>query len=185
MSFEPEDFELQHEDIDLRKERVLASVIAAAGGELVGRVRLQKAVYILDQLGLSSGFDFEYHHYGPYSDELSETADFAKAFQLISEAEKVRNKDGARYSVFVSNFSLDEENFGQIGLDRARHSLELMNGKTATILELAATAHWLKHVEKREDWRSEILRRKGVKTESGRLDQALDLLNDLGLPVAV
>ena len=32
------------------------SLILAAGGEVVGKVRLQKIVYLLDQIGLNSGF---------------------------------------------------------------------------------------------------------------------------------
>lgn len=47
-------------------------VAAVPGGELVGKVRLQKTVYLLDQLGLNSGFSYEYHHYGRYSEELAE-----------------------------------------------------------------------------------------------------------------
>jgi hypothetical protein len=38
------------------REDIVSAVIAAAGGELIGRVRLQKTVYLLDRLGLDSGF---------------------------------------------------------------------------------------------------------------------------------
>jgi hypothetical protein len=51
-----------------------------------------------------------------------------------------------------------------------------------TVLELAATAHWLEREEKVGNWQEEIVRRKGTKTQSGRLDQALSLLKELGLP---
>lgn len=50
---------MEHEDI-------VAAVVVAAGGELTGRVRLQKTVYLLEQLGLSSGFPFEYNYYRLY-----------------------------------------------------------------------------------------------------------------------
>jgi len=43
----------------------LQHLLKAADGELVGKVRLQKTVYLLDQIGMGSGFTYEYHHYGP------------------------------------------------------------------------------------------------------------------------
>ncbi len=56
----------------MKKEDIVVAIVAAAGGELAGRVRLQKTAYLLDIKGLKSGFQFEYHHYGPYSRELDQ-----------------------------------------------------------------------------------------------------------------
>jgi hypothetical protein len=36
-------------------EHVVADIVAAAGGRLVSRIRLQKLAYLLDQLGAKSG----------------------------------------------------------------------------------------------------------------------------------
>ena len=52
------------------REDVVAAIVEAAGGQLTGRVRLQKAVYLLDHVGLNSGFEYDYHNYGPYSRDL-------------------------------------------------------------------------------------------------------------------
>ena len=52
------------------REDIVAAIVAAAGGRLTSRVRLQKVVYLLDRLGLHSGFDFDYYNYGPYSRDL-------------------------------------------------------------------------------------------------------------------
>ena len=56
---------------------------------------------------------------------------------------------------------------------------------SATVLELAATIHWLAVYEKRLDWQEELVVRKGVKTENGRDKEALNLLGELKLPPAV
>ena len=61
---------------------------------------------------------------------------------------------------------------------------ELDLAASPTVLELAATAHWLLVHEKRKDWELELRRRKGVKLESGREKQALDLLKSLKLQPA-
>jgi uncharacterized protein YwgA len=60
----------------IEPEDKVAAVVDAAGGTLVSRVRLQKTVYLLDQLGFSSEFEYEYHHYGPYSRDLDNATAF-------------------------------------------------------------------------------------------------------------
>ena len=39
-------------------EHLVADIVAAAGGRLVSRIRLQKIAYLLDQLGAKSGQGF-------------------------------------------------------------------------------------------------------------------------------
>ena len=178
--FDPAGFGLDEDD--LIRESIAISVIKAAGGAITGRIRFQKLVFLLDKLGLESGFDYTYHHYGPYSSDLASALDFAKAFGLVSENVKHRSSDGARYSVFSvetglkSNLRSDFLNGPKI-----KSAIGSMNEATATVLELAATAYWLKHDEKLDDWKSEITRRKGQKTAQGRLQAALELLSGIGL----
>jgi len=69
----------------IEPEDKVAAVVDAAGGTLVSRVRLQKTVYLLDQLGLGSGFEFEYHHYGPYSRDLDIATGDARALGVVRE----------------------------------------------------------------------------------------------------
>jgi len=162
-------------------EQLITSVLASAGGEIVGRVRLQKVVYLLDQLGLNTGFSYSYHHYGPYSADLVDAVDGAKAFRLIEEQTRHRRSDGVPFSVYklAPNCELDE--LGELGALRLRSSVDLMSAYSATVLELAATIHWLRTKETVEDWRAELVRRKGVKTQEGRAEEAVELLRRLGL----
>lgn len=159
-------------------------LLEAAGGEMVGKVRLQKSVYLLDQLGAESGFVYDYHHYGPYSEELADEVESDVIFGQISEVVRRRVSDGVPYSVFCLA-ELDEpdevDRVGELPFDEARDALTSMDNCSATVLELAATIHWLSHVEQIENWRDELVRRKGIKTEHGRMNEALRLLTDLGL----
>jgi uncharacterized protein len=164
----------------------IRSLIVAAGGEIVGKIRLQKVVYLLDQSGLSSGFSYEYHHYGPYSKDLAEQVEDDVVFDGLIAVQHRRQTDGVPYVVYSANVS------GDVGLegaslldDRLRGALAEMQNRSATVLELAATAHWLAVAEGRADWRAELQRRKGSKTQNGREVQALELLRKLGLPPAV
>jgi uncharacterized protein YwgA len=167
----------------MEREDIVAAVVAAAGGELIGRVRLQKMVYLLDRLGLESGFGYEYHHYGPYSRDLDNATADAKAFDLIEERYEHRQSDGAMYSIFrlAPNASDHNEAYGALGRKRASELARLFARTNVTVLELAATIDWLWREEKCADWRSEVTKRKGVKVRHGRLEHAVDLLSDIGL----
>lgn len=168
----------------MQREDVVAAVLRAAGGELVGRVRLQKTVYLLDKLGMGSGFSYEYHHYGPYSRDLDSAVADAKAFNRLEEQYKHRMSDGAMYSIFALKKEAPEtsdEAYGELGADRAKELLGVLSAANVTVLELAATVYWLFAEEKCADWRREITKRKGRKVQGGRLEKAVDLLKQLGL----
>jgi hypothetical protein len=167
----------------MEREDIVAAVLAAGGGTLIGRVRLQKAVYLLDRLGLNSGFGYEYHHYGPYSRDLDSATVDAKAFGLIREEYNRRQSDGAMYSVFKLSpgTAVEEAAYGNLRRERANELVQLFADTNVTVLELATTVDWLWREEKRADWRREIIRRKGLKVRRGRLDRAVELLRELGL----
>lgn len=180
--FDPNVFGLADED--LVSERLVQSVIAAAGSSVTGRTRLQKLVFLLDQLGLKSGFEFAYHHYGPYSSDLTNAVDFSKAFGLIEEEFEYRKSDGARYSKFtVKSLPNNNSKAEFFERDHVKNAINLMNDANATVLELAGTIYWLKFKENCQEWKKEIVRRKGQKTEEGRLQKALDLLAAINLSI--
>jgi uncharacterized protein YwgA len=165
----------------------IANLLQAAGGEIVGKVRLQKVVYLLDQLGMQSGFSYEYHHYGPYSAELARAVDESVFSHRIDEIVR-RRTDGVPYSVFrlpaEANLEAAVGPVGELPIEPARRLLASMVGRDATVLELAATVHWLTSVEHVADWRKELTRRKGIKASTNRVEQATALLEQIGLPIA-
>jgi uncharacterized protein YwgA len=167
-----------------KPEEKVAAVVAAAGGTLISRVRLQKTVYFLQQLGFPGGFQFEYHYFGPYSRELDAAVIDARTLGVVQEEIRHREGDGASYSIFVlaQHSSSKQETLGTLGKDRAVTLVRKFAETHVTVLELAATVHWLWRFEELKDWRAEIERRKPMKVrQPGRLDAALQLLRDLGL----
>lgn len=161
------------------------SLVVAAGGEIVGKIRLQKMVYLLDQIGLESGFSYDYHHYGPYSEDLAEQVDDDVVFGHLEAKQRRRQSDGVPYIVYSATASGGGERVNSNIAKDVRRALTEMQKRSATILELAATAHWLAAVEDIKDWQTELIRRKGPKTKNGRTQQALELLRALGLPPAL
>lgn len=142
-----------------------ASIISDAGGELVGRTRLQKVAYLCQLVGFSSDFRFEYRHYGPFSDELADAIKLATGLRIVQEEER-KTEWGGWYSVFTSS------NAGQ-SRDVARASFVSAASKIGALeLELAATAAFLFDVEgygknnANDPWQ-ETSRRKPEKSAGG------------------
>jgi uncharacterized protein YwgA len=168
-------------------DQLIADVVRAADGEIIGRIRLQKVFYLLEQAGLGAGLSFHYHHYGPYSRELDNAIDRARALRGVEERIKHRQSDGMPYSVFLLRPGADiapPKKIGHLPFGKAKRLVALFKAQTSTVLELAATIHWLAKKERVRDWRRELVRRKGVKTERGRMDEAVGLLKELGLAPA-
>lgn len=164
-----------------KPREIVVQTVAVAGGEITGQLRLQKIIYLLEQCSGQSPFDFSYYHYGPYSRDLDQAIDAAKALNGLQELTQRRVSDGAPYSVFrVHDGSVPDTLFG-LPAERSRSLIQHMKTVSSTVIELAATIHWLVVVEKVPDWRTELRRRKGAKTEHGRTEDALRLLREIGL----
>jgi uncharacterized protein len=150
-----------------------AEIIRDAGGRIVGRTKLQKVAYLLELVGLGTGFHFEYRHYGPYSEELAEAIRSADAFGLVKEDE--RHADwGGMYSIYSTTKKTGERAGG----------LRALFAKTAAQigaveLELAATAAYLRCVERSAQPWEEIKRLKPEKATPHRLHAAKEAYENL------
>ena len=53
--------------------KLIQNVIAATpNGELIGRIRMQKTIYLLSQImDIDAEYNFDYHRFGPYSEKLA------------------------------------------------------------------------------------------------------------------
>ncbi|MCF1505575.1 hypothetical protein L0F51_17625 [Afifella sp. H1R] len=164
---------------------LVREVIEAAGGEVVGRIRLQKIVYLLEQLGLKSGFSFSYYHYGPYSEGLAEAVERAQFFDKSVREDTGYTAYGNPFSIYsTSNTSSHAEFVGALKADEARRLIQLMKAEQSVVIELAATIHWLKHKEKITNWKAELKRRKASKADDVKIQQAERLLDALHLDVS-
>lgn len=115
----------------------LVSIIAIADGEIIGRTRLQKTAYLLELTGLGSGLPFAYKHYGPFSQELADTVEFAQLFGNLEEEQR-KASWGGFYSVFTTN----AEAVDSIS-DETRQIVSIAKSANPISLELAATAAFL------------------------------------------
>jgi uncharacterized protein len=161
--------------------RLVVDIVALSGGSLVGRTRMQKTIYLLDVLGLRSGASYYYYNFGPFSDEIADGISDSKFTGVLIEEIKHRMSDGSPFSIFRTDEISDQvHKIGALPAEKVKSVLQRFASCNATILELAATIHWLAKVEQVADWQKELVRRKGTKTQNGRMDRAIELLGELG-----
>jgi uncharacterized protein len=147
---------------------VAARLVNEAGGELIGRTRLQKVACLAKLAGLLDTFEFEYRHYGPFSERLATSMDIAAGLGIVEEQDK-RAAWGGSYSVYRETGRTPK------GDNPMRCQFVTEAAKIGAIqLELAATAAFL-HVDEGLDgpkaW-AETARRKPEKAQDGRLGAA-------------
>jgi len=148
-----------------------AAIVNDAGGVLVGRTRLQKIAYLTELAGFPTAFEFDYRHYGPFSQELATAMEIASALGLVREEEK-RAEWGGRYSIYQSTGRTPASN------DANRLRFTTVAAEISAVeLELAATAAFLYANEgigrtRAGDPWAETARRKPDKAADGRLQRA-------------
>ena len=158
--------------MSLTDPELATAIVRDAGGEIVGRTRLQKTAYLLEVTGLGSGVYFAYKHYGPYSEDLALSA--ARGVALGNLKEETQTADwGGIYSIYSVDGHKDND------VNPKRRDLATIAAKANPVaLELAATAIFLSREGQKEPW-IETKRRKPEKAAGRRLDQAKRLVSEL------
>jgi len=156
-----------------RDREKAAEIVRDAGGQIVGRTKLQKVAYLLELAGFGDGFDFEYRHYGPFSEDLANAIRLADAFGLVTEMERVANWGG-----FYSIYSATADAGARIEGPRSTFC-ERAAKIDSVELELAATAAFLNVTEGCEDPWEETARRKPEKVGGNRIEKAKEAYRSL------
>jgi uncharacterized protein YwgA len=146
------------------------AIVSAAGGELVGKTRLQKIAYILTAAGLSDSLYFRYHYYGPYSDDLTLETNEAISEGVVSAEDRPASWGGS-FTVFRTDTPCDVDGSTQ-------QIVHLACAYDPITLELAATAAFLRN-EFHDSYWEETAKRKPQKATAERLDKAKALWSQL------
>jgi uncharacterized protein YwgA len=157
----------------------VAALIRLNGGQIVGKTRLQKIVYLLEEAKLGFGLSFDYHNYGPYSADLSFATDDVVSLNYVKVEERY-GFHSVPYTVFRA--TSDAPEFPDDPLKHKRKAaLTIMENYSALVLELAATALYLsRHGYGADAWK-EVKRRKSSKAVAPIVEKAKHLLGELKL----
>jgi hypothetical protein len=116
-------------------------------GKVEGRKRLQKTVYILQQMGFPFSEDFEYGHFGPYSTTLAAELEVLKLNHLVQETSQDYSH-GTEYA-YAPTEELEkalEDDPGLRSLDDAglRKVLSILAAYKVPVLEVASSRVFLR-----------------------------------------
>ncbi|WP_071393242.1 YwgA family protein [Bacillus tuaregi] len=121
----------------------------AASGEVIGRKKLQKMIYISKKLSFPFGEKFQFHFYGPYSEELTVQVEELCNMRFLDE---VKEKKGGyyqyRYTVTDNGREFLSEN--HVDLPYLQECLTDMNHQNARFLELVSTVLYFDNLAKEE-----------------------------------
>ncbi|WEG13061.1 YwgA family protein [Pullulanibacillus sp. KACC 23026] len=147
-------------------------------GEIIGRKKLQKIVFILKKLGYPFREKYGFHFFGPYSEELTlQTEELDNLGFLKETKEKQGGYHQYRYELtpsgetFLQNFK-----FSFSGLDEL---VTHLNQQPSRFLELVSTALYFEQLDESE-------KREKIKTVKAKqnytedeIDQAFAFIRDL------
>ncbi len=132
----------------LQEHAKIVDFISTAEG-VTGRKKLQKMIYILKKIGVPFQEKYEFHIYGPYSEELTARMEELCDMGFILE-QKEDKSSYVQYRYTVTAEGLEFCNaVGKPSLADADHAVKL-NGKSARFLELTATLLFFDDLERDE-----------------------------------
>ena len=123
-------------EILLNKEYSSLLNLLELTGEIEGRIKFQKIVYILQSKGFPFSFKYKYHHFGPYSVDLQLGIEELVDNNLIKES----GSDPYKYTL--------SEQIPPKGNDKPflknKDIIDLLNITDYRILELVSTIYYIK-----------------------------------------
>ncbi|MGP1909495.1 YwgA family protein [Metabacillus sp. JX24] len=123
--------------------------VFSSSGEITGRKKLQKMIYIAKKINLPFYEKYDFHFYGPYSEELTLRIEELCNLGFLNEMhEKKGGYFQYRYSLteageeFLANYEPD--------MPPMQECMQDLNGQSARFLELVSTVLYFDSLEKEE-----------------------------------
>ncbi|CAM3770137.1 YwgA family protein [Alkalicoccus chagannorensis] len=148
-------------------------------GEIVGRKKLQKLVYIAKQMNQPFREKYQFHMYGPYSEELTlQVEEMCQAQFVSEEREKKSGYYQYRYSLTEQGKTFVDAVLPEsTALDSAL--LAELNEASSKFLELVSTILYFEHLP-RDEVRAKVYKVKARQNYSDEdMDEAFDYIDRL------
>lgn len=161
---------------------ILKDLIDLGGGQIMGRKKIQKIIYIIQEMKnpFQPPFEFKWNYYGVYSDELADELSVGEFFNIIQETPVVEY-DYRSYAIETVEETMTEATFIKEDT-QLRKLIQFLNGKESRLLEVLSSIMFF---EKKgftdEEVRNEVFRFKGHLREF--FDDAYNVLNEIKVMV--
>jgi uncharacterized protein YwgA len=131
------------------KEHAKLLVLFQEAGEVIGRKKLQKIVYISKKFRFDFQEKFNFHFYGPYSEELSLQVEELTNLGFIQESKE--NKGGySQYKYELSTQGREYLGIYPTAMEGYDQFVQLVNQESSRFLELVSTMLYFDKLNKAE-----------------------------------
>lgn len=133
----------------LLKDHVKVLKVFAESGEIIGRKKLQKMVYIGKKLQYPFYERYDFHFYGPYSEELTLRVEELCNLGFLQE---MKEKKGGYFQYRYALTEIGEHFLNQYDADLPplNGCMKTMNEQNARFLELVSTVMYFDNLGKEE-----------------------------------
>jgi uncharacterized protein len=133
----------------LLKDHAKVMYAVALAGEITGRKKLQKIIYIAKKIAFPFQERFQFHFYGPYSEELTLRVEELCNMGFLNE---VKEKKGGYYQYRYTLTEAGKEflSLHDVDIPYLEDCLTDMNSQSARFLELVSTVLYFDNLAKEE-----------------------------------
>ena len=141
------------------------------GGEIHGRVQLQKIVYFCKALGVNVNASYKLYIYGPYSQQVANALQDCVADDILVESNGIIKK-GIECDDYLGALSGSGNDLSDRSQEIVRDVLQICNQMNTKELEITATTFFIDRQQKAlfgKDDRNAVIRRKNVQKKNIRI----------------
>jgi len=147
-------------------------------GEIIGRKKLQKMIYIAKKVAFPFHERFQFHFYGPYSEELTLRVEELCNMGFLNE---VKEKKGG---YFQYRYSLTEPgkeflSLNEVEMPFLQDCLVDMNDQNARFLELVSTVLYFDNLPKEEVMNKVFTLKASQRYTEAEIDEAYQYIEAL------
>ena len=156
--------------------RVMHAVMVS--GEIIGRKKLQKMIYIAKKISFPFQERFQFHFYGPYSEELTLRMEELCNMGFVAE---VREKKGGyfQYRYTLTDSGKEFLNLNTIEMPFLEDCLTDMNSQNARFLELVSTVLYFDNLAKEEVMDKVFTLKSSQRYTEAEIEEAYNYINCL------
>src|SRR6476620_9739370 len=150
----------------------------AASGEVIGRKKLQKMIYIAKKMDFPFQERFQFHFYGPYSEELTLRVEELCNMGFLNE---VKEKKGGyyQYRYTLTDSGREFLSLNEVEMPMLDDCLVDMNDQNARFLELVSTVLYFDNLPKEEVTNKVFTLKSSQRYTEAEIDEAYQYIDTL------
>ncbi|MFZ7946491.1 YwgA family protein [Neobacillus sp. 19] len=147
-------------------------------GEITGRKKLQKMIYIAKKIEFPFHDRFQFHFYGPYSEELTTRVEELCNMGFLNE---VKEKKGGyfQYRYTLTDSGKEFLSLNEVDMPFLTDCLTDMNEQNARFLELVSTVLYFDNLPKEEVTNKVFTLKSSQRYTEAEIDEAYQYIENL------